>query len=254
MNKLQITIALLFFGIVLINAQSKETKEKLNNLKGNAVKVTIETADDEIDIEGTDANILLEKMKSDKNIMIKKLRHGDKDKLGNIMFFEKDGEHGEKQITVDVDIEDNDGEKIVVIKKNVDGKESVEKYKGEEAEKYLKSHGTGENIMEFISEDGEEHIIMNIDGDDINWISEDGEDDIMKKINVEVIDGVKKITVTTTMDGKKNVEVFEGEEADKYLEKMDHGKEMKIHISEDCENKPMKKKIIIIEKEEEDKN
>jgi len=253
MNKLQITITLLFFGIVLINAQSKETKEKLNNLKGDAVKITIETTDDEIDIEGEDAAVLLKRMKSNKNIMIKKLSRGDKDKHGNMMFFEKNGEHGDKQITVDVDIEDKDGEKIVVIKKIVDGKETVTEYKGEEAEKFMKSHSTGESGMEFISESGE-HIILNIDVDDLTWVSEDCSDNIEKKVNVEVNNGVKKVTVTTKVkDGEEKVEVYEGAEADEYLEKMEEGHKMEFQFSEDGDKTMKKKKIIIIEKEEEKK-
>jgi hypothetical protein len=254
MKKVTLLIALLLFAFVAINAQSDETKEKLKNLKGEAIKITIETEDGEIEITGDDAELLLTKMKSQKNIMIKKMNHSDMDKHGNIFFFKEGEEHGLKELKIDVEIEDANGEKVVVIKKIVDGKETVKEYKGEAAQKFIKGHSKGEHNMKFISEDGEANIVVELDGKDLKWVSEGSEHDVMKKVKVVVNDGVKKVTVTTTEDGKKNVEVFEGEEAEKYLEKMDHEKKMKIHLSEDCEKKVMKKKIIIIEEDDNEKD
>ena len=329
MKKLNLIIALLLLVFISINAQSDETKEKLKNLEGDVTKITIETADGEIEITGKDAATLFKRMKAKKKIMIKEIHLDDMDKDGNVMFFKK-GMHG-GDITIDIEIDDTDGEKVVVIKKNIDGKEIVEEYKGEEAEKFILKHSGGKHGSKFISDDGEVHIIMDIDGDDLHWISETDGKDITKKINVEVNDGVKKVTVTTTEDGNKNVEVFEGEEAEKflekhskgakklmfisegddmttvtidsddfnwtskgehkeimkkvnvevedgiktvtvtttedgkekvevykgdeadeYLEKMKHGKKMKIHISEDGDKKVMKKKVVIIEEKDED--
>ena len=40
---------------------------------------------------------------------------------------------------------------------------------------------------------------------------------------MEVVDGTKKVTVTTTNDGEEKVEVYEGEEADKFLESEERG-------------------------------
>ena len=252
MNKLNLILALLMFGFISINAQSEETKEKLKNLEGDATKITIETEDGEVEITGEDAAVLFKRMKAKKNIMIKKLHHGDMDEAGNVMFFKK-GMH-DSDITIDVKVDDADGEKVVVIKKNVDGKEIVEEYKGEDAEKYLMKHSGGKHGSKFISDDGEVHIIMEMDGDDFHWISEGDHKEIKKKVNVEVEDGVKKVTITTTEDGKEKVEVFEGAEADAYLEKMEHGKKMKIHVSEDGDKKVMKKKVIIIEEKDDDKD
>lgn len=250
MKKLNLMIALLLFGFISVSAQSDETKEKLKNLEGDATKITIETADGEVEITGEDAAVLFKRMKVKKNIKIKKIHHGDMDEAGNVMFFKKGMQGGD--ITIDVKIDDADGEKVVVIKKNVDGKKIVEEYKGEEAEKYLMKHSGGKHGSKFISDEGEVTIIMKMEGDDLHWISEGDHKEVMKKVNIEVEDGIKKVTVTTAEDGKEKVEVFEGAEAEVYLEKMGHGKKMKIHISEDGDKKIMKKKVIIIEEKDDD--
>jgi len=333
MKKFNLTIALLLFGFISINAQSDETKEKLKNLEGDITKITIETEDGEIEITGDDAEVLFKRMKAKKHIMIKEMHHGDIDKNGNVMFFKKGMHSGNMTIDVDIDIDDADGEKVVIIKKNIDGKKIVEEYKGEEAEKFLKKHSAGKHGNKFITDDGKITVIMEMDSDDLHWVSETDGKDIKKEINVEVNDGVKKVTVTTTEDGNENVEVYEGEEAEKFLEshskggkklmfisedddmtivnidsdvlhwtsegdhegimkkvnvevedgvktvtitttedgkdkvevftgdeaeeylsKMKHGKKMKIHISEDGDKKVMKKKVIIIEEKDDDKD
>ncbi len=309
MKKLDLVIALILFGFISVNAQSDSTKEKLKELDGNITKITIETENSNVDISGEDANILFNKMKTRKAFMIKEMHSGD------------------SSINVNVDINDVDGEKVVVVKKLIDGKEIVKEYKGKNAEKFLKEHsGINDNDL-VISDDGEITVIVGMDGDDLHWISND-DDCLSKKIKVEENDGVKKVTVTTTEDGNENieiyegeeadefleqhskgknkimfiedddittitmdsdnlhwisedkhngitkkvnveikddektvtvttiedgeekVEVYEGEEADKYLEKMDHGKKMKIHICEDGNKKEIKKKMILIKVEE----
>jgi hypothetical protein len=55
----------------------------------------------------------------------------------------------------------------------------------------------------------------------LEWVDKDDKLKTTKKINVEVIDGVKKLTVTTKENGEEKTELYEGEEADKYLEKME---------------------------------
>jgi len=92
---------------------------------------------------------------------------------------------------------------------------------------------------------------MEMDSDNLHWVSETDGKKIKKEINVEVNDGVKTVTVTTTEDGEEKVEVYTGDEADEYLKKMKHGKKMKIHVSEDGDKK-MKRKMIIIKEIDED--
>lgn len=252
MKNLKLLIALLLFVFITTNAQSDETKEKLKNLEGDVTKITIATEDGEIEITGEDATILLKRMKAKKHITIKELKHCDSDKNGNVIFFKK-GEHDEDiTIDLDIDIDDVDGEKVVVIKKTIDGKEVIEEYKGEDAEKFLVKHSGGKHGNKFISEDGEIHVVVGMDDDDLHWISEGDHKEIKKKVNVEVDDGIKTVTITTTEDGKESVKVYTGEEANEYLEIMEHGKKMKIHISEDGDKKVMKTKVIIIEKDDDD--
>ena len=230
MNYLKITAAILLIGITYSFAQSFETKEKINNLKGDVTKITVETTEGKVELTGEDAEVVFNRLKSSKNKNVVFIHNGP-------------DENFEKEITINVDVDDMDGEKVVVIKKNVDGKEIIEEYKGEEAEKFMQEHGE-KHHMKFISEDGDVHVIINGDDDKLIWESEDCDDSIRKEINVEVKDGVKEVTVTTNKDGKEEVEVYKGEEAEKFLEEMDHGNE-KVFIDNDG-NKTIKKKKIII--------
>ncbi|MEN8192146.1 MAG: hypothetical protein ABFS12_04985 [Bacteroidota bacterium] len=216
--------AIIFLATSIVTfAQSKETQEKLKNLEGEVIKITIETTGGKVELTGDDAKAMMSKMKG-------------KGK-SSYVFIDDGGKT--KEIKVDVDVEDKGGEKVVIIKKNIDGKETVKKYKGEAAEYYIQEMKS-KNGMKFISKDGDVNIIVKEDND-LVWISEDDEECIKKKVNVEVVDGVKKVTVTTTEDGKEKVEVYEGEEAEKFLEKMEHKKK-----------KVYKKKIIIEEEHDDD--
>ena len=106
----------------------------------------------------------------------------------------------------------------------------------------IKSDGD-ENIYEF----SEEH------GDHMVWFSDEGElKNMEKKVKVEVEDGQKKVTITTQENGEDKTEVYEGAEADEYLEKMktEHGDEMLIEIDEAGSTKKIKKIIIEMEKKE----
>lgn len=109
----------------------------------------------------------------------------------------------------------------------------------------IDSDGTGQSVEIFGDEDDEELIIISDDFDkDI--------DGIKKKIKVEMNDENKKVTVTTNENGEEKTEVYEGDEADKYLEEMKekHGGDMEFFIEMDDEGN-VKKKKIIIEKESE---
>lgn len=208
-------------------------------------------------------------------IIIKKKGKGDFNWTSAMSECEDDGTM--KKIKVEVE----DGVKNVTVTTTKDGEESVETYEGEEAEKFLESmdkkHGMtfhGDNIINLSSEDiikfgdddvyiikkfkdkdgnikinvitGEdgEHVFIHKDSDhDLEWITEDSDGKMKKEINVEVEDGVKTVTVTTTEDGEEKVEVFTGDEADEYLEKM--------HDEGGMDVKMKKMKRIIIEIEEE---
>ena len=97
-----------------------------------------------------------------------------------------------------------------------------------------------ETIYEFNEEQGGEMV----------WFTDEGEMNNMdKRIEVQIENGQKKVTVTTKENGEEKTTVYEGAEADEYLEKMksEHGNEMLMEIDEDGSKKKIKK--IIIEKE-----
>jgi len=110
----------------------------------------------------------------------------------------------------------------------------------------IKSDGDSEEIYEFNSEEGENAV----------WFSDDKSlHSLDKNIKVEIEDGKKKVTVTTKENSEEKTEIYEGEEAEEYLDKMksEYGHDMLIEINKDGEHKEMKK-IIIEKKETKDKS
>lgn len=122
----------------------------------------------------------------------------------------------------------------VVIKS--DGKE------GEGTKKIIIKSGGGDHEVYEISTSGDDNAIWFSDDCDLHRLD--------KNVKVELEDGKKKVTVTTTENGGEKTEVYE---ADEFLEKMksEHGHEMLIEIDEDGNHKKVKKIIIEIEETEE---
>jgi hypothetical protein len=89
-------------------------------------------------------------------------------------------------------------------------------------------------------EDGKENVLIIKTDKDLHDI----DDGITKKINVVVEDGNKKVTVTTNENGEEKTEIYEGKEADEYLEKMDAERD-ELDIMIEKENGKKVKKIII---------
>lgn len=104
----------------------------------------------------------------------------------------------------------------------------------------------GENEVIEITGEGDDDIIIKKHKDfdsDINGIT--------KKVKVEVENGNKIVTVTTKENGEEKTEVYEGQEADEYLEKMkSENDDFDIMINKDSDDKKVKKIIIKTEKEE----
>lgn len=73
----------------------------------------------------------------------------------------------------------------------------------------------GERDVVEIDGDDEDIFIVRSD-DDFEWDS----DGMQKKVKVEIENGEKKVTITTKENGEEKTEVYEGDEADKYLEEM----------------------------------
>lgn len=82
--------------------------------------------------------------------------------------------------------------------------------------------------------------------DNFSWETESGID---KKVMVSIKNGEKKVTVTTKENGVEKTEVYEGEDASKYLEEL-NGKTLEFEVEKSEKDKKVKR--IIIEKETKD--
>lgn len=270
---LTIQIFILFLTSIFLMAQDDKTlKEKLSKVD-EASKIVITTEKGEITFEGDEAKQLLKRMKSKKmhkklewisedgediefdgdNVMIFKSKDGEKHiikkiKKGDQTMIMKHGDIDDIDLiengkTIKVEVED--GEKTVTVTTKEDGEEKVETFKGKEADEYLENMEDDHNVIIDID-------IDDLDGDNV-WIHKVGDNDkeIDKKVEVRIEDGVKKVTVTTTKDGEKKVEVFEGDEADEYFENSE--KNENVHIIKKKFKGDKKHKVIIKEIKEEEK-
>jgi protease II len=168
-------------------------------------------------------------------------------------------------------IKDIEGEanKITITTEN-----GVYTFEGDDAAKLFKKMKSSSNsfvwhsaekdgkkkIVFFDSDDEEHHVeVFGGDDEDLIIISEDVHEDMEgmhKKINVEIKDGNKKVTVTKKENGEEKIEVYEGDEADKFIKEMneEHGDDMDIFIEKDSDDGKVKKKKIIIEKKTDKKS
>lgn len=89
-------------------------------------------------------------------------------------------------------------------------------------------------------EDGDENVLIIKTDKDLDDI----DDGITNKINVVVEDGNKKVTVIKKENGEEKTEVYEGDEAEEYLKKMDAESD-ELNIMIEKENGKKVKKIII---------
>lgn len=69
-----------------------------------------------------------------------------------------------------------------------------------------------------------------------------GQEEIKKQVEVEEVNGVKKVTVTTERNGLKTVETFEGEEAEKLF-----NEEGQIELSEEIKSDGPRKEVRMTE-------
>ena len=111
---------------------------------------------------------------------------------------------------------------------------------------------TGDDDMDIEGIDDAEILKFVGEGDSTNvFIMHDGDDSaikLKKKVIVSDENGVKKVTVTTTKDGKEDVKIYEGKEADEVLKSMDKQHNIKSWNVKGEKGKKMKK--IIINKEQ----
>lgn len=175
---------------------------------------------------------------------------------------------GIAQNDVDKQLNNIDGtvEKITI---TVDGEEYT--FEGEDAKRLFKrmkssksksfawhtsDDGSVKKKIVFIEKNGDKEVVE-LDGEDEDVFIIKSDDDfewntdgLQKKVKVEIEDGEKTVTVTTKENGEETTEVYEGEEADEYIEKMkSENDNFDIEIKTDGDGKKVKKIIIETEKE-----
>lgn len=156
------TIILLgLFSLRLFAQDKEETKSKFDRLKGKVEKITVRVDGKDVVFEGSDAQKMADRMKSEKKIKIfssgglKENEEGD----DNVMVFRsktkgEDFDINRDDVKKKVKIEEKDGKKIVTITTIRDGTEETKTYEGDEAEKFLNE------------EKGMKHITVNMDDDE----------------------------------------------------------------------------------------
>jgi peptide subunit release factor 1 (eRF1) len=183
--------------------------------------------------------------------------------IGNLAIAQNDLQDKIDQIDGSVDkiIISSDGEEYIF--EGADAQKLFKKMKSSKSKSFVwntSDDGSMKKKIVIMDTDGEKEIIE-IDGDDedvlivksdddFEWNSSDG---MQKKVKVEIENGEKKVTITTKENGEEKTEVYEGDEADEYLEEMKSENDDLDIIIEKENGKKVKKIIIKTEKEEKKK-
>ncbi len=109
--------------------------------------------------------------------------------ISNGVFSQNSNE--EQQIVKEVEMKEENGEKILTIKTKLNGQETEEVYRGEAADKKLAELQTGQM-----------------------------DDEIKEEIQVEDLNGEIRLTITRTQNGNTTTEVMTGEDAENRLKEM----------------------------------
>ncbi|MCX6152344.1 MAG: hypothetical protein NTX22_17595 [Ignavibacteriales bacterium] len=194
-NKIGVSIILfLIVGLMNVNVYSqskKEIMEKLKKLDGDVNKITITSDKGEVSFEGKEAKKIFDLLASKEKVKSKK-----------VIVISDDGDSS-------------------------DTNDQISCWQGDD---------------EIIMFDDEDSLV-----DKFYWKSKSDDmegKNIEKKIKVDVVNGVKEVTVTTTEDGKEKVDVYKGEEAEKFLKDtekeagVDSPQKIRIKIEKnDCDEK-----------------
>ena len=271
-----------FFLIVLITAfvgslnfaqDKKELNKKLSKIDGKVTKISIQTDQGIVEFTGKEAEEMLKKLKQKENKFVftvgsDSIFDGDH----NVVFFSDDNDDffdvDIKGIKEKVKVEEIDGNKVVTIETTKDGKSTVKKLTGKEAEEYLGKHKVKDYEFNWKDKDGKKIKVkkIKVNVDDKDWVDKEGnviilkdnmkkhfidKDDLEnhKEIQVTVKDGITVVTVTETIEGKEVVNTFKGKEAEEYIENLKDTD----NITIDIKDKDKVKTIIIEKKTDKDK-
>lgn len=131
---------------------------------------------------------------------------------------------------------DNLKGKIEKLTIKADGKDIV--FEGKDAEKLVKMiKSSPRKGFMFRSDDGN---MMKMGGGNVMMFRSKDDDDSnvkdeksKKNVKIEINDGNKKITVTTMKDGKEEIKIYEGEDAEKFMKEEKGMKHFNIQIDDD---------------------
>lgn len=236
-TKIFTIILIALFGGLMLVAQSKPEnfKDKLKKIK-KGEKIVVSTSDGDVVFEGKDAEKLLKRFGAggmswtvetdddgdEEFIFITADGDTNSTAVMNKVFVTSGGDGEKMHISLsdedrDLTIKDEDGQKYVkdVFYKN--GEKKVVELRGKEAEEYIEKLEK-EGKMQRVDLDGEFEFFG------ISTDMADGSKEM--EIEIEIEDGNKKVIVTTEdEDGNETRKVYEGEEAEEFLES--HGNNQK---------------------------
>lgn len=253
---------LLFFSTFLVltilnpitfGQTKKELNKKIDNIEGKVERISIQTDKGIVNFTGKEAEEILKKLK--------KKEHKFAFSFNDHSFFDDDDcifevNFGKTGFKKSVEVKEVDGKKEVTIKTTKDGRTTIKTLKGKEAEEYLDKKDKHLKHFSWFKKGGKkiQIKIKNFKGglkDEMKKYFRHHKNDIgvEKTIDIKIKDGVKEVTVITTNDGKKTVNVYKGKEAEEYLENLDNDDDINI----DIDDKDSVTKIIIIKKEKKTK-
>lgn len=108
-----------------------------------------------------------------------------------------------KELTKEISVTDENGEKKVTITTTENGKISTETYVGKEAEAKIREMESGESVSIQIEEDGEKA-------------------DVSVSVDMQEKNGVKTLTVVTIEDGETSTKTYTGAEAEAKLKEFEN--------------------------------
>ena len=225
MKKMILSVFVLLIIPFLVNAQS-DVHKMLKDIKGTVDEIIIKSDGKEYTFSGDEASKLFSAIKED-------------NKMKRFEFYTDDGKI----------IRGDSLNEIFIVKKHGDHFKS-EGENGKKAKKIkIFIDGDDEEGLVWTDENGESEV-LDIDEEVEFFVDDQDDDGIQKRIEVEIKNDSKTVTVITNKDGKENIEVYEGNAADEYLEKMKSDKEVKVKVDVDKNSSKKKIKKIIIDKQQ----
>jgi len=266
-------LVIAFLSPITFGQNKKELHKKLDKIDGKVKKISIQTDKGTVSFTGKEAEEILKKLKKKENKFVFSVDRDDVfDKHHDVMFFSDDDnifDVDKDGLSKKVKVEIINGKKEATIETTKDGKKTVEKLKGKEAEEYLKKNKVRSKTFSWKDKDGKKIKMKRFkvkSGNNVWFDKDDGDviilknkkkkhfkhnDSVEKEIKINVKNGKKEVTVTTTKDGKKIVKTYKDKDDEKYLEKLEHDDD----ITVDIKDKDNMKKIIIKKKDKKtDKN